>query len=263
MSSHHSAKYRRPQDRRSLTHTDMVRVFGTALVSTGVGLLIFVAWTVLWGDPFTRVQEARAQGRLEKALNQRDAQFATGQLSSQESPDPRITRVMARRYRRTLALGDAAATLEVPHIHLKKVVVFGAGPDQLAKGPGFYVQSTMPSSGGAVAIAGHRTTHGAPFLDIDQLRIGDHIYVTVPYGTFDYVISKKRVIQPTDWSILQPGAAERTAAAARVQQGATAHCPRASCEFLVMTACHPKYSAAQRYVVLAQLRDQRLRAGAA
>jgi sortase A len=254
---------RSPRRSRPLTHTDVVRVFGTSLLATGLGLLVFVVWTVLAGDPFTGIEAGRAQSQLQRDLQRRDAAFATGTLAATTAPDPRVTRVLARRYRRSLNEGDAAGTLEIPHIHLRKVIVSGANPKDLAKGPGLYAQSTMPGSGGAVAIAGHRTTHGAPFLDIDKIRVGDHIYVTVPYGTFDYVVSKRRIISPNDWSILQPGAAERSKAAAAMQLGVNARCPRSSCEFLVLTACHPKYSAARRYAVLAQLRGQRLRGAGA
>jgi len=89
----------------------------------------------------------------------------------------------------------------------------------------------MPGSGGVVAIAGHRTTYGHPFRHIDDLRPGDRITLELPYGTYEYVAYARRIVDDHNWSILRPRTFEK----------------------LVLTACHPLYSAEQRYVVFARL----------
>ncbi|MCB0880461.1 MAG: class E sortase, partial [Thermoleophilia bacterium] len=109
--------------------------------------------------------------------------------------------------------------------------------------------------------AGHRTTYGAPFLNIDKLRAGDTIILTMSYGRFTYTVTRKEIIAPDDWSILEYGAAEPTAAARR-QVKATRRCV-GTCEHLVLTACHPKYSAAKRIAVFARLSRVQLAKGGA
>ena len=83
------------------------------------------------------------------------------------------------------------------------------------------------------AIAGHRTTYGAPFNQIDKIEVGDEIILEMPYATFTYEVSETRIVEPTDVEIVDDVGSER----------------------LVLTACHPLYSAAQRYVVFAELSD--------
>jgi sortase A len=213
----------------------------------GLGLLAFVAITVTWGDPFTMILEQGKQEELTKQLAQDTFGTDVGVRDIGGLPQPRITRRPARRFRHTLAKGDAAGRLQIPKIGLNKVVVNGAGVEPLKKGPGFYDQGAFPGMNLPVAIAGHRTTHGAPFLNIDKLKPGDPIYVTMPYGRFEYRVTRTRIITPQDWSILQFGAEWP-----RAKQLANP-CPGNNCEHLVLTACHPKYSASQRLAVLAQL----------
>ena len=244
-----------------LSYTDIARILGTGLISAGLGLLGFVAITVVWGDPFTRFQEAAAQDTLEQELV---ASFDTAAGAGDPRAvalDPDLTRASALRYRRTLADGDAAGRLRIPAIGLDKVVVEGTTEEDLTKGPGAYPETNLPGTGQPVAIAGHRTTYGAPFLDIDQLAGGDEIIMELPYGTFTYTVTRQRIIEPTDWSIINVGEAEPTEALRqRAQQTGT--CPSGTCEFIVLTACHPKYSAAQRIAVFARLTSVQLRGGA-
>lgn len=235
-----------------LTHADVARLSGTGLISTGLGLLIFVLITITWGDPFTGLQESGAQdnlGRQYAGLQQGSS------LASAGSVDPRLTRAQARDLRRSTRAGHAVGRIVIPKIDVSKFVVKGTRPVDLEKGPGIYRNTGFPGNGGPVAIAGHRTTHGAPFLNIDRLRPGDLIYLEMPYARITYQVTRTRIISTTDWSILDVGAAERSAAAARAMQAASqsgAKCPGGTCEHLVMTACHPKYSAAQRIAVFSR-----------
>jgi sortase A len=162
-----------------------------------------------------------------------------------------LTRRQAALLKKSLHHGDAVGRITIPRIHMKRLFVYGAGHDDLMKGPGLYKEVLFPGSGRAVAIAGHRTTYGAPFLDINKLHKRDAIVLTVPYGRFTYRVTRTQIITPTDWSILEYGAAEPTKAA-RAMVKRTGHCV-GTCEHLVLTACHPKYSAAQRIAVFARL----------
>jgi sortase A len=127
--------------------------------------------------------------------------------------------------------GQAFGRLVVPRLGLSAVAVEGTDSSDLARGPGHYASTSMPGSGDVVAIAGHRTTYGHPFRHIDELRPGDTIEVQMPYGTYSYVVYGKRIVDDRNWSILRPRKFEK----------------------LVLTACHPLYSASQRYAVFARL----------
>ena len=82
-----------------------------------------------------------------------------------------------------------------------------------------------------IAIAGHRTTYLHPFRHIDNLRVGDRIELVMPYGIYDYTVYEHRIVTDHDWSILRPRSFEK----------------------LVLSACHPLYSATHRWVVFARL----------
>lgn len=241
----------------TFTYPDLIRLLGTALIATGVGLLVFVTITVTWGDPFTALATQAKQEQLEREfalVAPDDEDLANATL------DPELTRRAAARAKQQTKLGAPAGSLSIPRIGLKSIVVHGArdGTPDLTKGPGLYQGFQFPGSGVPIAIAGHRTTYGAPFMDIDKLRPGDKIIVTMRYGRFTYTVQRTAIISPSDWSILDYGAAERTPAGRR-KVAATGRCDE-TCEHVVLTACHPKYSAARRIAVLARLSDVKLRA---
>jgi sortase A len=127
----------------------------------------------------------------------------------------------------------------IGRIGLSAVVVQGTAGSELSKGPGHYPRTPLPGEHGTVAIAGHRTTFGAWFRHIDKLRPGDPITVAMPYGTFTYRVRRTRVV-PSDalWITRRVGYDQ-----------------------LVLSACHPLYSASQRMVVFARLVATRPRAG--
>ena len=147
-----------------------------------------------------------------------------------------------RRHRPPPAVGDPVAVLTIPAIGLTKTVVEGTSRDALRSGPGHYRATPLPGRPGNVAIAGHRTTHGAPFLDVDQLVPGDEITLETPDGIFTYLVEGQvdgsggeighRIVDPDEVGVIADQGDDR----------------------LTLTACHPKYSARERIVVTAVLR---------
>lgn len=238
-----------------LTYPDIARVFGTGLIATGVGLLLFVFITVVWGDPFTAIAERTEQQQLSKQLATL-TEADTSQLRDVPTLDPALTRSTAARLRKRTPLGAPIGRIKIPKIGVDKVVINGARDPDLEKGPGLYRETPPPGSGAAVAIAGHRTTHGAPFLNVDKLEPGDKMIVTMEYGRFVYTVTRTQIITPKDWSILDFGAAEPTKTA-RALVKKTGRC-NGTCEHLVLTACHPKYSASHRIAILARLSSVQL-----
>jgi sortase A len=197
----------------------------------GVAVLADGLVTIFWQEPLTAVQQSRSQSVLREDL---------AGLQKTLAAAPRVARESgARRMRRqALALlhgrpgGAALGSLQIPKIGLKTVVVESTGHDALTKGPGHYRGTVLPGMDGTVGLAGHRTTYGAPFRHVDELVAGSRIVVNMPYGRFTYKVTGTRITTPSDASALRS---------------------RTGVRQLVLTACHPLYSAAKRIVVTARL----------
>jgi len=127
--------------------------------------------------------------------------------------------------------GEAIGSIRIPAIDLRWNFVEGISVSDLRKGPGHYPNTPLPGMGGNSAIAGHRTTYGAPFGDIAELSWGDSIFIHAPYGDFEYRVTDRFVISPNEMWVIEDQGDNR----------------------LTLTSCHPKYSSNQRYVVVAEL----------
>jgi sortase A len=127
--------------------------------------------------------------------------------------------------------GDAVAQLRIPAIGVDKVVVEGVGTNALKQGPGHYPGTPLPGQPGNAAIAAHRTTYGAPFFDLDELDENDLVYVTTAQGAFQYIVTESFIVKPSDVWVLDNTEDDR----------------------LTLTTCHPRYSARERLVVVAEL----------
>jgi len=138
----------------------------------------------------------------------------------------------------TPAEGDPLLRLQIPSIGLDWVVVQGVDLVDLAKGPGHYPGTAMPGQVGNFAIAGHRTTHGAPFFRIGELRPGDVITAQVKGRRYTYQVFSRDIVNPDQVSVVAP---------VPDQPGVTA-----TDRLLTLTSCNPKYSASQRLIVHAR-----------
>ncbi len=118
----------------------------------------------------------------------------------------------------------------MPTLGQSYVVAEGTDTATLRTGPGHYAGSGLPGLRKTVALAGHRTTYMAPFADVDELESGDPIVLTMPYGRFTYRVEGSRIVEPSAIWVTRHGS-----------------------ERLVLTTCHPPFSAAQRIVVFARL----------
>jgi sortase A len=191
----------------------VVAGIGRALITIGVLILLFVAYQ-LWG---TGISEARDQHRLKnqfKTLQQAAPPPATPGVALPPTPE-----------------GDAVAIIEIPKINVSKAVVQGVGVEDLKKGPGHYPQTPMPGQKGNAAIAGHRTTYGHPFYDVDALKPGDDIFISTREGKFQYKVDHSMNVDPHDVAVLD----------------ATPD------NLLTLTTCTPRFSAAQRLIVVSRL----------
>lgn len=197
-----------------------VREFGLGLITLGVIILLFVAYQ-LWG---TSIYETHQQSTLKHGFQQKIAQHvSSGDTSTIGNQPPAIG----------AAVTGAIDHLVIPKIHLDKYVVQGVGEDDLRQGPGHYPQTVFPGQKGNAGIAGHRTTYGAPFFELNHLRAGDDIYITdTSDRLFIYQVDQPpQVVSPDDVSVLNPT-------------------PFAQ---LTLTTCNPPYSATSRLIVFAKL----------
>jgi sortase A len=177
------------------------------------GILLVSAIGVLGYPVYTNLYRDRVQSRLDREIASPELQQA---------------------YRKkTLADGDPLTRIKIPSIGVDTVVVEGTSASALKAGAGHYPSTPLPCEAGNVAIAGHRTTYGKPFNQLDKLKSGDVVILETPIGTCTYEITiEPRVILPTDLSVVANHPDE---------------------QLLTLTTCHPKGSAARRLYVQAKL----------
>lgn len=242
--------------------------FGRFLIVLGLLVLLFAGFQ-LWG---TGLAEARAQENLEEEFAQRIAARQDSLETPGEQPEsapaelatdakPPVLVVPATPEHPTNVVepldpvdppvrrpvppdpGEPVGVIEIPAIGVRKTIVEGTSRDVLRSGPGHYRSTPLPGRTGNTAIAGHRTTHGAPFFDIDLLEPGDEIQVETLDGTATYLVEAHDdglggeighlIVDPSEVGVIADKGDNR----------------------LTLTACHPKYSAKERIIVTATLLD--------
>ncbi|MEY2468571.1 MAG: sortase [Actinomycetota bacterium] len=184
---------------------------GRVFMAAGMLLLLFVAYQ-LWG---TGLAESRSQNALQNDFHEAQQEAPAG---PDYNPPPAPT-------------GTAIAIIKIPRIGVEKTVVQGVGVEDLKKAPGHYPNTPMPGQKGNASIAGHRTTYGAPFYNLDELKPDDKILVTTLQGSFEYDVIETKIVRPSDVSVLDETDDDR----------------------LTLTTCHPRFSASSRMVVTAKL----------
>jgi sortase A len=208
------------------------RFMGAVLATSGVLLLIDAGVTVVWQEPVSALLAGRAQAALRDELDDAAPLAASDRAAVAAVLDSRERlRRLALRARERAETGGAIGGISMPTLDRSYVFLEGTDGDSLRAGPGHYPDTGFPGEGRTVAIAGHRTTYGAPFRPIDELEEGDPIELRMPYGRLLYRVQRTRIVEPSAVEVVRDVGYER----------------------LVLTACHPLYSAAQRIVVFARL----------
>lgn len=235
-----------------------LRIFSVSLITAGLVILADVGVTVAWEEPisaaYSSIQQGKAQSDLDAVseefaallgdeetapppLDEDPADAGAGQRPEPTGPSAAKVRKEAERladaFEGQMAIGQAMGKIIAPTISVDQVFANGDDSATLQQGPGHYPDTAIPGQGATIGIAGHRSTYGAPFRHIDRAKRGDEIFLEMPYGNFTYTVQKTEIVQPTELSVVDDVGYER----------------------LVLTACHPVYSAAERYVVFARLSE--------
>jgi sortase A len=193
----------------------VLRFVASVLMVSGALLIGDAGITLAWQEPISAYLAEQQQNALEDDFTDVRVQA-------------RVER--AFRQRKRPLKGDAIGRMVLPTIDRSYYVVEGTDTGSLRKGPGHYPETPLPGQRGTVGIAGHRTTHGAPFRNIDDLKRGDRVEVEMPYGTYVYRVERTRIVKPTEVWVKNKVAYNR----------------------LILSACHPLYSAKERVVVFAR-----------
>ena len=211
-----------------------LRALSTVLIVSGALLLADAGLTFAWQEPVSALYASFVQGRLGDDLRKLEGARPTAlDLAALRklATERRRMAFLARRLRADADRGSAVGRIRIAKIKASFVLVDGTDAASLRKGPGIYDRVPFPGAPGTTAIAGHRTTYRAPFRRIDRLRRGDDVVVEMPYGRFTYEVSKTQIVPPTRVSVIR----------------------RVDHDRLVLSACHPLYSAAKRIIVFARL----------
>jgi len=218
--------------------TTFAGFLGRTLITLGVLILFFAAFQ-LWG---TGITEKRAQDSLEAEFEQQLIDFENLQEEDSGEPEdpfeePELVELSPDQLPDP---GQPIGIIEIESIGLKKTIIEGVTRDALRSGPGRYPSTSYPGQPGNSAIAGHRTTYGAPFFNMDKIKPGELIKVTTLQGVFFYEVeAQNQSGEELGYFIVSPNQTEVLA--------------NKDYDTLTLTGCHPKYSAAQRIIVTAKL----------
>ena len=149
----------------------------------------------------------------------------------QESIISIATKTLTNQAAKAEFLPDVVGRLTILSANINHYVVFGATNKKLEYGPGYILGTSLPGSGGNFAIAGHRTTYGAPFGNLDRVQVGETIIFQTNTNQYKYQIIDIKIVSPEDNYVLENYGDDR----------------------ITLTTCHPKFSAKQRLVVIGQL----------
>ncbi len=196
-----------------------IRSIGELCITSGLVVLLFVAYE-LWGTgAYTQAQQHKLGDELTRTWN---------------SSAGRVTTERVR-------LGHGLALIRIPRLGkgFHYVIIEGVSIADLRKGPGHYPGTAMPGQVGNFVVSGHRTTYLAPFNKLGELRGGDQILIDTLASQYVYKVTSTKIVRPDDVSVASP----------------VPEHPRANPtkRFITLTTCNPKYSAAQRLIVFGRL----------
>ena len=205
-----------------------LRGVGQTLITLGLVVLLFCVYEVWFTNVYTNKEQSRLGDDLRKSWT----------APPPPSPKPGTKLV-------GVSLGTGIAVIWIPRIGMTgkgaKVVIEGVGTEDLKRGPGHYPGTALPGEVGNSVVSGHRTTYGAPFNRLDELRDGDAIVLETRDTWFTYRMVRQQVVPPTAVEVTYAVPGDRSAKPTK--------------KLLTLTTCNPKYSAKTRLIVTAELQS--------
>jgi len=219
---------RRPRRRRP--RVSFVGVLGELLITAGVLVLLFIAWQQWFNDLVVAGEHRDQASQLSQQL-ERQAQEAPP-ATADEAGDPPVTAAPAE--------AETFGNLYVPRFGADYAVPIAGGTSTVRTlnkiGIGHYDDTQMPGEVGNFGIAAHRTTYGAPFNKVADLRPGDELYVQTADGWYTYTFRNLQYVQATQVSVLQPVPDAPDVSAASGER------------LITLTSCNPMFTAQERIV---------------
>ncbi len=204
-------------------------VAGELLITVGVLILLFAGYELKVTDYRTSGAQHRLQQQINRMWSAPDPQPAGRRRPSGVTSPPAVRD------------GQGLAVIRIPRFGLSyhRVVVEGVSTTDLQLGPGHYPGTALPGQVGNTVISGHRTTYGHPFWDADTLRPGDAIDLQVRDRIYRYRVTASHTVDPGDVAVTDPVPDHPTAKATR--------------RLLTLTTCTPRFTAARRLIITAEL----------
>ncbi len=211
-----------------------IRIAGWTMVWTGMFMLGFAGYQLFITDLFTARSQDEARAALNIAFAAPEPEAVRVTVPAELAEEIDIPAGVIEHFEEEPGIpGEPFAAIRIPEIGVDQVVIEGVGREDLEMGPGHMPWTPLPGQPGNAVISGHRVTYGRPFFDLDQLAPGDSIEVETAIGIHVYTVRETRIVAPTDVWV------------AGSRRGA----------WLTLTTCHPRFSAAQRLVVFAELTE--------
>lgn len=224
----------------------VIGVLGELLITAGVVVMLFLGWYIWLDDIVSGTEQQVAAVEVQE---QWQAEWEKAEAVTERPVVDPGEPVIAE----PADEGEVFATLIVPRFGEDYVRKIAGGIDLATVlnnrqiGIGHYLDTQMPGEVGNFAIAAHRTTYGAPFADIGELRVGDMLYVETADGWYEYAFRGLEYVWPTYVSVLEPVPREPDLAPTD--------------RFLTLTSCNPRFSSAERIIAYAVMENWYPRAG--
>lgn len=220
----------------------ILRTVGRIFIGAGVLILLFLAYELVGTNFVAKQHQKSLVEDLERSWEAAAVPAASdpespateaspAQEPGSTNPTPQPQAPRKRPAPRRLDPGDGIGVIEIPRIDVRQVVVEGIGVNDLKKGPGHYPGTAMPGEQGNVVISGHRTTYGAPFYRLNEVGPGDEVMLSTPSNVYTYRVTGTRIVAADDTTVVV----------------------RTDDARLSLTTCHPRFSARQRLIVIAEL----------
>jgi len=206
----------------------VARVLGWTLIGASLLIFAFLGYQLFVTDLIAKGSQQQASRELDHWWTEVRTTLPSPQIVTTSIPTlPQIVLYPEE----PVDEGKSFARILIPSLEVDEVVFEGVGRKTLKKGPGHMPSTPLPGQPGNAVISGHRTTYGRPFYDLNELAPGDLIQIETAIGIHSYQVRESLLVKPTDVWVTEERAGS----------------------WLTLTTCHPRYSAKQRLIIVAEL----------